>query len=412
MNITRTWQSKSQTDNSMFMAWFQDLLACYQRERHFLRNNTFHSTSALQIRKYLLAKNLKGSDSVLRTIILDAMMSSNQLALGSDVWVPMFLSDKPIVLDKGYASSDEYVSWCEGYTDSLQVKSLFRSTIELCGPLTGISVRLGEYTEPFVRYKSSYSFPINPCPMFIQTVGKAAGFEIFNPEIFMIEGAPATLSEIEGLIYRHVESQRPIVLIARHFPEEVSATLATNWRNGKLKILPIVYGEDLSSINLAADIIAVAGGELVSTAFGDVITGAIGNEDKYGSANRIEYTGKTLDIDSDRDVSRHRRALLDALEGADEALQEILSNRVHSITNDSIEVNIPKSDSKLHEELDMMFKHYSAFVQTGYTKLETGLLPSNIVRVASAIADTTNIELQKIGGFLLESTYVESMDQE
>lgn len=402
MTTHRTWHSIESTDTSKFLSWFQDMVQTYKRERHFLKGDGFFSTGMLQIRKYLLAADLTGSDNAYRSLILDAMMSAENVP-GSDVWVPLALSDKFIVSDVGYHSSKQYIDWVEQYTHSSVAQEIFRSTLDQCGPLTKISVRLGEYTEPFIRYKKSFSFPIHPCPMFIQTVGKAKGYELRSPEVLFIEGAPATLSEIEAILYRSVESSRPIVLIARHFPEEVSATLGTNWKNGKLKILPVQYGTDIQTVNLAADMLAVTGGELISPSFGDILTAAIQEDEKYGSAEKVEYTGSSLEIDSDRNVSRHRASLLNALSGADEALQEIISNRVHSLTNDSIEVNIPKSDAKLHEELDMMFKHYSQFIQSGYSKTQHGILPTSIVKNVTRVVGSTQTELDKIGGFLLES---------
>jgi hypothetical protein len=400
----RTWTSIQDAETHSFQAWYSDLLETYKRERHFLRGSGLWSTSLLQIRKYILAAELDGVRNPLRALVLDAMISASQTVPGSDVWLPYALSDRLTVEDQKYASSSVYVDCVSEYTHSQTSKDIFKTVIDLCGPLTGISVRLGEYNEPFIRYKSSYSFPISPCAMFVQTVGKATGFELFSPEVLMIEGAPATLSEIEPLIYRSVESSRPIVLIARHFPEEVSATLATNWRNGKLKILPLTYGSEVNSINLAADMITATGGELVSTHFGDIIPASCSNDEKYGEIERIEVTSRGIDIDSDRDTSRQIQHLLSVLEDTEEeALQELLSNRIHSLTNDSIEVNIPKSDPKLHEELDMMFKHYSAFVQHGMSKTQLGWIPASIVRVVNEIADSTDTELKRIGGFLLEA---------
>ena len=401
MTIYRTWQAADDYDASRFKAWYLDLLECYKRERNFLKNCNFFSTGTMQIRKYLMAANLTGIDNVYRSLVLDAMMSSESIP-GSDVWVPIGLSDRFIVTAQGYDSSENYISYVEKYSYDTQTIGIFRNVLDLCGPLTKISVRLGEYKEPFIRYKKSFNFPIHPCSRFIQTVGKHKDLVLDNPEVFFIEGAPATLSEIEAILYRSVESKRPIAIVARHFPEEISATLGTNWKNGKLNIIPLVYGSDIQTINLSADMIAVCGGELVSTAFGDIITSAVQLDEKYGSVSRIEYNGNSLDIESDRSVERQRAILLQALKDAPAELEEILSNRIHSLTNDAIEVNIPKSSSKLREELDMMFKHYSQFVQSGYSKTQHGILPTSIVNNVNVICESTRVELKKIGGFLLE----------
>ena len=110
MTTHRTWHSIESTDTSKFLSWFQDMVQTYKRERHFLKGDGFFSTGMLQIRKYLLAADLTGSDNAYRSLILDAMMSAENVP-GSDVWVPLALSDKFIVSDVGYHSSKQYIDW-------------------------------------------------------------------------------------------------------------------------------------------------------------------------------------------------------------------------------------------------------------------------------------------------------------
>jgi len=399
--IHRTWHRNSHSLS--FQNWYSDLLDTYKRERPFLKGNKLHIANILGIQKYILSQDLPNEDQSLRNLVIDAMMSCSQSIPGSEIWLPYTLSDDLIIWDHKYTSSSNIVDLVSKYASTPEIEELFRKTLELSGPLTKISVRLGDYNQSFIQYKSSYSFPVFPCPMFTQTLGKAKGYEFVNPEVFMIEGAPATLAEIEPLIYRQVESGRPIVIIARHYPEEVSATLATNFKTSKLRILPLVYGNDISSVNLASDMMCVAGGELVSKQFGDIISAACSDDAKYGEVQRIEVTDRGIDLDSDRSTTQHVKRLIEALEGAEEALQEVLGNRIHSLTNDSIVVHIPKSTPEIHQELDQLFKHYSSAVQTGLAKTQLGWLPSSIVNTANRIGQTTREELRKIGGFLLQS---------
>ena len=402
--ITRVWQKASEETN--FVVWFSDLLKTYQQERYFRKGSKLYSVGVLGLRKWILAQDLPGTGQALRNILLDSMSSANLACPGSDVWIPAALSEGLSTLDWKYASSSEYVDQVVALSNNEKAIDIFKTLIQLSGPLTKITARLGDYNEPFVRYKSSFSFPIKPCQMFVNTLGKATGIELNNPEVFMIEGAPATLAEIEPLIYRSVESSRPVVIVARHYPEEVSATLATNFKNGKLKILPLVYGSDVGTVNMASDMMAVCKGELVSTHFGDLISASCANDDKYGSVNRIEVVSNGIEIDSDADTSRQVQYLLSKMSELDEdeePVKELIGNRIHSLTNDSIVVHIPKTSPELHEEVDAMLKHYSAFSQYGMTRTQRGWLPSIYVKTCNAIAESTNRELSRIGGYLLES---------
>jgi hypothetical protein len=403
-SVTRIWRKADQ--ELSFSFWFSDLLKTYRQERYFRKGSKLYSAGVLGIRKWILAQDLPDNGQALRNILLDAMSSANSACPGSDVWIPSAIAEGLSVQAWRYGSSSEYVDLVSTLSNNEQAIEIFKTLIELSGPLTKITARLGDYNEPFVRYKSSFSFPIKPCQMFVNTLGKATGMELNHPEVFMIEGAPATLAEIEPLIYRSVESSRPIVIVARHYPEEVSATLGTNFKNGKLKILPLVYGSDVSTVNMASDLMAVCKGELVSTHFGDLISASCGQDEKYGSINRIEVTSRGVEIDSDADTSRQVQYLLSKmaeLTEDEEPVKELIGNRIHSLTNDSIVVHIPKSSPELHEEVDAMLKHYSAFSQSGMTKTQHGWLPSIYVRTCNSIAESTNYELSRIGGYLLEA---------
>ena len=192
----------------------------------------------------------------------------------------------------------------------------------------------------------------------------------------MIEGAPETVAEINHLLHWNHENKRPVILIARSFPEEVSATLASNWLRGSLNILPIPYGNTIQSINLAADMCAITGGELISAHFGDVIAASVLNEDKWGTVDRIEWADGKLSLFKGTNVERHIRSLITKLKGVEEEeLQNIYRDRILSMSNDAMEVWIPKENTFLLNEIDGLLKHYNGFVLSGLVNTPIGPIP-------------------------------------
>ena len=233
-------------------------------------------------------------------------------------------------------------------------------------------------------------------------IGHVEYIEQANPIVLMIEGAPETVGEINNLLeWNHVE-QRPIVLVARSFPEEISATLATNWLKGSLSIVPLVYGDSIDTINLAADIVAVSKGELISAHFGDLISVATMDQDKWGTCDKIEWTSKGMSMYKDIDVSGHIRTLLNKIAKTDnEDLIGIYEKRIISLSNDSIVIHVPDQELQTIEELKKVIEHYNCFVISGSTETPLGVLPAGFVEIAQQTAKTLREEILNIGGFLV-----------
>jgi hypothetical protein len=84
-----------------------------------------------------------------------------------------------------------------------------------------------------------------------------------------------------------------------------------------------------------------------------------------------------------------------------EDLKSLLQERVLSLSNDAIEVWIPKDEIQILEELDSLIKHYNAFVVSGAVETPLGYLPKSFVDAAQSAAQTLRKEIVNIGGFLV-----------
>ena len=255
-----------------------------------------------------------------------------------------------------------------------------------------------------LRYRNSYRFPIAPDAQFQTMVGNVDCIALVDPIVITIEGAPETVAEINPILQWNHETKRPVVLVARSFHEEIIATLATNWIRGSLNVLPVRYGDTIDTINMAADLCAVTGAQLISPHFGDVIVSAVMDRDKWGEIDSFRWVGQESHIRSQRDTTRHRKSLIKKRDSiVEEEIKDLYSTRIMSLSSDAFEIKLPDTQKDLSADLDSMIKHYGAFVVSGAVQTPLGYLPSSFVESAQASSKTLKETILNIGGFLVRA---------
>ena len=392
---TRFERVSAETD---WIQWCKSLLDLYSTEKQFIVND-IQKASHLRMTQWILGHKFSNKELILRNLILDAMMSADQKVAGSSVYVPWFLFTELFPIRK---ASIDYLKATLALSFSEEVRQLFQSIYETVGPLTKIIIKKSYEQDNVIKYRNAFSFPLELDAQFHRIIGHTKLIEQTNPIIIMIEGSPETVGEINSLLQWNFENKRPVILIARSFPEEISATLATNWLKGSLSVLPIPYGTAIESINLAADMCAISKGELISAHFGDVITSALLDEDKWGTVDRAEWANGTLSLQKEVDVSRQVASLIHRLKAIEEEdVQKIYRDRILSLSNDAIEVWVNKNNHQVLEELDALIKHYNGFVTSGSVETPIGEIPSSFAAAAKATAKSLKEKLVNIGGFLV-----------
>lgn len=387
--------------NSDWEAWCRKLLDLYSTKKHFYKDD-LHSASHFAMYKWILGEEFTGIDLILRNLLLDAMMSADKYTPGSGVYVPWYLFNSEKSSSAYRQSSSSYLNATLSLSKSEECRELFKIIYQNVGPLTKIIAKPSYESNTVIKYRNSFNFPLPLDPQFHRIIGQTEHIELTNPIVIMIEGAPETVGEINSLLQWNHEQKRPVVLIARSFPEEISATLATNWIRNSLNILPIPYGNSIESINLAADMCAITKGELISAHFGDIISAALLNEDKWGEVDRIEWSSHGISIYKDVDVRRHVNNIIEKSKKVEqEELQNLYKERILSLSNDAIEVWIDNKNNNIIEEIDSLIKHYNAFVTSGIVKTNIGLLPKSFQDAAKESAASFRNEILNIGGFLV-----------
>lgn len=383
-----------------WIRWCRSLLDLYETKKTFVTSD-LHQVSHLNMQKWILGHDMKGTDLLMRNLLLDAMLSANQKVPGSGSYVPYFLfTDTEMKCFRG--SSETYLQCLQSFNVHPKGLELFNRVAEVVGPLTKIVVKKSPTQDTIIKYRNKFHFPLSVDPQFERMLGAVGTIEQTNPIVLMIEGAPETVGEINNLLEWNHRNKRPVTLVARNFTEEISATLATNWIRGSLSVLPVVYGNTIESINLAADLCAITKGELISPHFGDVMTSALLKEDKWGKVDRLQYTAGQLSLEANTNVDRHIRSLMEKLKTIEEEdLQKIYRDRILSLSNDAIEVWIDENDTSLIDTFDGLVKHYNGFVTSGISETSLGRLPKCFLDTAKECAESLRKEILNIGGFLV-----------
>ena len=398
--MSRKTRFEKVTDEKEWMGWLSSLLELYSTEKQFVTNEIYR-TSHLQMPKWIMGHKFTNKELILRNLLLDAMLSADARAPGAGLYVPWFLFKDDELSPERKSSIDYLKSTC-GLSYNEEVKEIFKSIYSVVGPLTKIIVKKSYESSCVIKYRNSFSFPLALDPQFHKMIGHSGLLEQTNPIVIMIEGSPETIGEINSLLQWNHKEKRPVLLIARSFPEEISATLATNWLRGSLSILPIPYGTSLESINLAADMCAISKGELISAHFGDIIPAAVLNKDKWGEVDRVEWSNNNLSLQKNVDVSRHVNNLLQKLKTIEEEeVQNMYRDRILSLSNDAIEVWISKNNESMIQELDSLIKHYNGFVVSGSVNTQIGDIPYSFATSAKETAKSLKDKIVNIGGFLV-----------
>jgi len=395
----------SNTNHEKFLNDFlQSLQDLYTKQKKFLYNQEYFNLNYLSIRRWILAQPLEGVELQIRNLLIDGMMSCEGYCYGSEVWLPKFLLKNDFeITEHKFLSSNEYIDLCCNLTSKVEVRNLFKELLSVCGPMTKIRIKAHKSHENVIRYRNTYQFPIKIDNRFHQMLGHVEKIEMSNPKIIMIEGAPETVGEIHSLLTENYENKDNFVLIARSFPEEISATLAINWKKQSLSILPLTYGDEIATINLSADMMAITGGQLISWQFGDAIAVSIIDPIKRGNCQRIEYTSSGLSIFKENvDLTGHINNLLQRLvESNSEDMRQILGDRIQSLSNDGVELLINEENEILIDELDQLLKHYNSFVKSGCYVIDNEYYPKEMIDSVRTVSKSFRKELQKIAGFLI-----------
>ena len=163
-----------------------------------------------------------------------------------------------------------------------------------------------------------------------------------NPKIAVIDGIIEQPHEIHSILESSYRTGQACIVVARGFHGDVSSTLASNYTNGHMRVIPCRVAYDEIGANQINDISSVTGSRLVTALMGDVIRDL--GWDELCEVQSAEVTENHLKIvhQSGRDrAARVRTDLLERYQTAKIDLErDILDKRLASLMGDGIKITL------------------------------------------------------------------------
>jgi len=227
--------------------------------------------------------------------------------------------------------------------------------------------------------------------------------------VCVIEGAPASVAEINNLLLWSMNESAPLIIVARSFPAEVINTLAVNWKNKKLNIIPLVYGNTISNLNAHADIASISGAYVISALKGDTLyrnlESHIGSLQNFCIRSQSITTTPTV---SPKVIVKNIKEKINKLDWADKDRRDIYLARLAGLSDKTLTVRLKKSIEtwKVKNELEITISMYNnactSMANIAFANGDQKIYPLNIYKKAKELQNVYDRTIESIGGYLIE----------
>jgi len=399
-----TWKKSNNNDYYKIESKLKKLTesGLYSSQNAFFRNDVF---------AYIASKESdSGIDYAKRNMVLDILNHARKFAPGTEI----LLTDMIVNNDTFNAIRVERVSSNEAMDLTLKkiksphVKSIFKNITDLMGTTGRIHVSEEPISQTELKLSEGCQINVSIDPRFAKLSNVLnINFDFIN--VCIIEGAPASVSEINKLLMHCFENKIALMLLSRSFPEEVINTLSVNWNNKKLRVIPFIYGNDVFNINSHADLASVSGAIPVSPMKGDSLQGSL--SEKFGSL--LDFTNKgnyiTAKPTSDPKVLiDDLKSRLNKVDWSNHDKMQILSKRISDLSDKTLYVKISKSEEswRIKNELDIAIAIYNGYCSKTIVVNKNGKknkLPYSIYKKAEELQNVYRETKQNIGGYVVYS---------
>lgn len=253
----------------------------------FLGNSDFHLLGYQDIFRILLL-SLDNCERAYKNVVLN---SAYRLNLSCSFVVPVYLSVLSQLLEKEYSldrqntflsfldksvpkrcqSQQVIDAWKSTTYDKLTYDNfeLIHSAIQEAGSLGSVIVS-NQGTSNYIEIDNGCNFDVQLNQFFDDIIpGKV---NLKQCIVVVVEGSIIEVSQLHHLLNYAYENKQSVVLAATAYSEDVSNTLAVNWRSGKLNVLPLIIDQELENINQVRDLCEVTGIIPVSSGNGTLVS--------------------------------------------------------------------------------------------------------------------------------------------
>ena len=403
--IKRSWVKHSPSD---YLDIMKLCLELYETPKIISDKNNSYVLSKLNMLRYVCNLNAVGKDLCMRNILIDCLHNAHNRCPGSEIWIPKMLMNDYEVQSNYRVSSKESLEYTLEIMHNSRAKRIFKSAIGLLGSSGKIIVEDFKINRDAIEIRTGYKVNLSHDSRFIEMVGKSS-FYLDNAHILVIEGAPSSVSELNKILEKAHKDNIQMILVARSFPEEVSATLATNWLKNKLSIIPMIYGNFLENINSHADILAISAGIPISKALGDTLN--IDSEERFGHIYNVHIDNSGLMCHTNNNIDNHVNNLklkVKEFKPGEEDKNILYHERISGLTNNllSIKLKQTKDVFLVKEELNIAISYYNNMCYMNSDIIINNrkhVIPKNMFDIALEISKSFIESVNSIGGFLIKA---------
>ncbi len=218
-----------------------------------------------------------------------------------------------------------------------------KSAIIECSSNASIQVTKGTL-RTVVKSVTGYKFHTQVPELFQAAVGAHSERHLTDSRTLVIDGFIESMSEIDGSVQSSYETLTPLILVARGFAPDVVNTLAVNYVNGHLAVVPLVVPFDELGVNIINDLAVVLKANIVSSTKGELVSSRRWDELGTVSEAKISFSSGTITVldESHRDaVSAQRKFLRKQRQEAEsDSLRDLYDKRLSCLMGEGIVVEL------------------------------------------------------------------------
>lgn len=266
---------------------------------------------------------------------------------------------------------------CLQLTDqNKELTRLVTQAVELAGLQGSIHVEKGEGLNHLVELGSGYNFDIEQLGLFSLT----KTWHEKNVKVMIVEGVIESVSEIETILMKSIETKIPLLVVCQGYSEEVIGTLKVNYDRKLFNIFPIKTLPDLNGINVLNDIAAACGVKNVTSSLKGELVSTIKYED-LPLVDEIRIHNKILSVENPKskfDVNEQLRFLIQKRNEVQHSvtvydLDSLYNKRIQSLLSHNVSIKLrklsPAEEAYYKSKIDVTLRTLKSVLSHGTVSL-------------------------------------------
>lgn len=240
---------------------------------------------------------------------------------------------------------------------------LLREALELTGFGARVVVEKARGEVASVEQVFGYTYSFKPVFSVVA--------QLDEPAVVCIDGFVESVAELHSLLEASNESKMPVLLFSRGLSDDVIHTLRVNYDRGSLRVIPFIVPFDLEGINSLVDVATVAGGDVVSSTKGQLIsTLKLSEQSRIPRAAVHPDRVVLINPGSHRRVIEHVTTLKERRDKTtDESLARILDLRIRSLAPNQVVIRLLDDEQFVvsSQAIDRVLRTLPILAQHGVT---------------------------------------------